>query len=98
MTKNQIRKVLQEYLSLVQDDNFEVDGFNDAESTSSMVEHIKYMCKEAQEFLNYPADEDWLWFEKANRWLGFIQGAFWALNVFSIDEMRDHNDNRRSIL
>ena len=29
--------------------------------------------------------------EKANRWLGFIQGVFWVTNEFTIDEMRDHN-------
>lgn len=27
---------------------------------------------------------------KANRWLGFIQGALWILGVFSIDELRQH--------
>lgn len=29
--------------------------------------------------------------EKAARWLGFIQGVLWVSNVFTIDEMRDHN-------
>ncbi len=29
--------------------------------------------------------------EKAARWLGFIQGVLWVSNVYSIDEMRDHN-------
>jgi len=29
--------------------------------------------------------------EKAFRWLGFIQGALWSQNVYTIDEMRDHN-------
>jgi hypothetical protein len=28
---------------------------------------------------------------KLMRWLGFMQGAFWVLHVFTIDEMRVHN-------
>lgn len=28
---------------------------------------------------------------KANRWLGFIQGALWAAGLFTIDDMREHN-------
>ena len=29
--------------------------------------------------------------EKINRWLGFIQGALWAMGVSSIDDLRDIN-------
>lgn len=29
--------------------------------------------------------------EKINRWLGFIQGALWAMGVASIDDLRDVN-------
>lgn len=29
--------------------------------------------------------------EKANRWLGFIQGVLWAENVFTIEELKAHN-------
>lgn len=29
--------------------------------------------------------------EKANRWLGFIQGALWAKDIYTIEEMKDHN-------
>jgi hypothetical protein len=27
---------------------------------------------------------------KVNRWLGFIQGYFWEIGLFTIDEMREH--------
>lgn len=27
--------------------------------------------------------------EKANRWLGFVQGVLWCEKVFTVDEMRD---------
>jgi len=29
--------------------------------------------------------------EKAMRWVGFIQGWFWSKELFTIDEMKDHN-------
>jgi len=30
-------------------------------------------------------------FGKAYRWLGFVQGTFWAYGMYSIDQMREHN-------
>jgi len=29
--------------------------------------------------------------EKFFRWLGFMQGVFWSLGEFSLDELRNHN-------
>lgn len=29
--------------------------------------------------------------EKFMRWLGFIQGAFWSMEVFTIEQMKEHN-------
>lgn len=29
--------------------------------------------------------------EKAFRWLGFLQGVFWMLGIYTIDQMADHN-------
>ena len=29
--------------------------------------------------------------EKTFRWLGFIQGVFWVLGLYTIDEMKNHN-------
>ena len=46
--------------------------------------HIRWMLDEIEKF--GPEDHD-----KAQRWLGFIQGALWADGVFSIDQMREHN-------
>lgn len=28
--------------------------------------------------------------EKRNRWIGFVQGHFWTLGIFTVDEMREH--------
>jgi len=29
--------------------------------------------------------------EKFFRWLGFMQGVFWLLGEFNLDELRNHN-------
>ena len=29
--------------------------------------------------------------EKAHRWLGFIQGVFWADRRFTLEQLKDHN-------
>ena len=56
------------------------------EPDDDLVNHLCWMAEKAQEFLDKPEDVD-----KAHRWLGFIQGAFWLLGDFTIDEMREHN-------
>ena len=48
-------------------------------------EHLRWMCLEAQRHIEKNE------MEKANRWLGFIQGSFWMFATYSIDEMREHN-------
>ncbi len=55
---------------------------------------IEYYDKE----FDHLADSAWgdlertqeIW-GKFNRWLGFLQGIFWSLGEFSLDDMRDHN-------
>lgn len=29
--------------------------------------------------------------EKLMRWLGFMQGAWWAAGVYTVDELKEHN-------
>lgn len=29
--------------------------------------------------------------QKAHRWLGFMQGTFWSMGIYTIDEMTRHN-------
>jgi hypothetical protein len=47
--------------------------------------HLASMCDQIRAFIE--ADE----VEKAMRWLGFMQGAFWALGVFTLNDLRQHN-------
>jgi hypothetical protein len=47
--------------------------------------HLRYMCKQIPVFLAENRRE------KVMRWLGFIQGAMWALGMTSIAEMKELN-------
>ena len=48
-------------------------------------QHILFMCERGKEFV----DEDRI--EKANRWLGFVQGYICSAGLASIDEMKRWN-------
>ena len=47
------------------------------------VQHVAWMCDKAWDL----AEEGHT--EKAMRWLGFIQGVMWCLNMRTINQMRD---------
>jgi hypothetical protein len=47
--------------------------------------HVKWMLEQIPMFI----EENKI--DKANRWLGFVQGVFWVRNFYNIGEMRDDN-------
>jgi hypothetical protein len=51
--------------------------------------HLWWMCLQVPEFVRTGK------FDKANRWLGFVQGAMWVLGDRTISAMRE--DNRDDI-
>ncbi len=51
----------------------------------SALEHCHLMLDDLERFVKEGR------LEKAFRWLGFLQGTFWALRLYSIEEMKDHN-------
>lgn len=52
---------------------------------SDLFSHVLWMLNQLLEFLDAGK------VEKASRWLGFIQGAFWQHGIFTVDQMRTHN-------
>jgi hypothetical protein len=48
--------------------------------------HAREMCEKAIRFFEGGRTEAKGW-----RWLGFIQGVLWMENIYTIDEMRQHN-------
>lgn len=49
------------------------------------VRHLKWMCLRGCGLVDEQR------FDKANRWLGFVQGALWMGGFCSIDEMKEWN-------
>lgn len=47
--------------------------------------HLRWMCGQIRQF----AEEER--FDKCNRWIGFMQGAFWVLGHNTIDSFRADN-------
>ena len=91
MTKEQTKKVFGFYVKILKDLGYEpvnykkFPEFSDDEDQSRVVlNHTLWMCEEAAGI----ADQD---MDKAYRWLGFVQGALWSYGIFSIDDMREHN-------
>jgi len=54
-------------------------------SSDRMYAYFKFMCDRAQKFV----DDGRI--EKAMRWLGFLQGTFWNLGLFTLDELKHHS-------
>ena len=95
MTREHLKRVLQDYdqhLSdlwpgLVEEQLTRPETESKATTISHgwKVAHLKFMCIEAQTFV----DQNRI--EKAMRWLGFLQGALWSHNHFSLEELKNHS-------
>jgi hypothetical protein len=53
------------------------------------LQHVLWMCDEIDRLLESQLD-------RANRWLGFVQGVLWMAGVFTIRELADHNHGESS--
>lgn len=89
MTLEKVKQVVADYAKILDDmgwvKNEQFTTPWQLPTTEDMLDHARWMCDQV-------ADMDDV--EKAMRWLGFIQGIFWAVGRRTIDEMRD--DNRTS--
>lgn len=47
--------------------------------------HLAWMCEQIPGFMKEGKEE------KAQRWLGFVQGSLWAFGLRTIDQMREDN-------
>lgn len=69
-----------------------VSGKTRVLSERQTYQHLRWMCEEAIALLRAPFhmgyDEDR---EKAQRWLGCIQGALWMGGWYTVDELRHHS-------
>lgn len=78
-----MKKFLQRYrrrLNKLFNSSLQLRNFSVIESQERN-RHIEWMLKEI------PKIEDK---EKQARWIGFVQGHYWSMGTFTIDEMREH--------
>ncbi len=56
-----------------------------SESAELVIGHVRSMIPRIREFVEQGR------IEKAFRWLGFVQCAFWGLGIFTLNELKNHN-------
>lgn len=54
-------------------------------SKDETISHVLWMVYQIPKFIEAGRKE------KANRWLGFVQGTLWAKDIYTIEEMKEHN-------
>ena len=81
MTTDQMKEVLEFYRAKL----FQMSAPQRESEGGNRLQHVCWMCHMAEHHLEEGK------IEKANRWLGFIQGVLWCEGFFTIDEMRAHN-------
>lgn len=80
MTNEQIIEVCDKYCSLLHD----VYPYRENDKPNSL-RHIKWMCIEIPNLIKLEK------IEKANRWLGFVQGVLWSNKIYDIHQLKDDN-------
>ncbi len=85
MDKNQIAEICVEYGELLRKEGF-TPKHREPFSNDYDMNHILWMVNEIPNILDNPDKK-----EKANRWLGFVQGALSMKGYYTIDEMKGHN-------
>lgn len=92
MTKKKVLSVITKYESL-----FKKLGVTDKDfphskmpkNRKSKLSHCYSMLDEMKEFVSQNR------MDKVFRWLGFIQGVFWSLNIYSLDSLKNHNRSKK---
>jgi len=91
MTKEKMIEVLSIYENYLKGNNLRRMSDNDWPNRKDCYAHILYMIPEIKKFI----DENEL--DKANRWLGFIQGSLWTNCDFVLSELKDHNREKEPV-
>lgn len=81
MTKEKMIEVCGRYAYRLMELEYELKGG----FLSDKVHHCRWMVSRIPGLLEEGR------IDKANRWLGFVQGYLWTTGVYSIEEMREHN-------
>ena len=83
MTKEQILQVCENYTQELND--YPVKKNDNANIPYDRICHCKWMLSEIPHYIEMDK------IEKVMRWIGFIQGVLWSNDIFSINDMKNHN-------
>lgn len=88
MTSEKVLEVIETYRKLFVDRNIgKIDYPHDEllDGEAHGLEHCHGMLDKMGEFVHEGR------MEKAFRWLGFVQGTLWALRIFPLTDLKNHN-------
>lgn len=91
MTEEKIQEVVAKYRNILEAGNYPKEKFLEHGTVCFHPTayrafcHVHYMLDEIEKFLEEGR------IEKANRWLGFIQGVFWTCGTFALYDLKNHN-------
>ena len=99
MTPNKMREVIEHYRSLLSLIPEGEGPYASNPSPREALAHVHGMLGRVERQLDSCQSEagyseDW---EKANRWLGFIQGVLWLHGDYTLDQLRGHNRTERPL-
>lgn len=83
-----MREVVQQYRILLGNIPPLAGPYDRPPTPRKAIAHCAGMLEKVEAFINEGTPEAW---DKANRWLGFLQGVFWTQGTYTLDQMRDHN-------
>lgn len=83
-----MRQVLKQYEALLLHIPPQAGPMDRQPSPREAYAHVHGMLETIEKFLDEGTPEAW---DKANRWLGFLQGVFWLHGTYTLNQMRDHN-------
>ena len=97
MTPDKMREVIGHYRSLLSLIPPNEGPYGGNPSPREALAHVHGMLERVERQLDsYQSEagysEDW---EKANHWLGFIQGVLWLHGDYTLDQLQDHNRTER---
>jgi hypothetical protein len=83
MKVEQVKTVCEKYNQLLVERG-EKECYRNNENPGSL-SHIRWMLLEIPKMLDDGK------YEKAHRWLGFVQGTLWAKEISTVEELKDDN-------
>lgn len=88
MDANKMLEVVQQYRSLLAHIPPLSGPFDSQPTPRKAIAHVAGMLDKIEAFVREGTPKSW---DKANRWLGFLQGVFWVQGTYTLNQMRDHN-------